>query len=222
MGNFRAQGQGRIGSMNVAVKGLEKLTSVRLAELLSQKGSIPSEAITDALYAQDKLGEPFVQVLVNAGHITEWDLAKLVTENFQLPFLLASNYSVSEAAKNRLPKDVLFQNMLTPLDVFDNVVCVVMPVMTPYDALARIQKDNNCELFPYVGLISESKKLLAEMFPDFAVWLEAEKQRREAELRKEQESDSKSKGDKGADWMSIFDAGDAAIRDKLGGPAKKK
>lgn len=200
------------------MKGLEKLTSVRLAELLSQKGTIPAEAITDALYAQDKLGEPFVQVLVNAGHITEWDLAKVVTENFQLPFLLASNYSVSDDAKKRLPKEVLFQNMLTPLDVFDNVVCVVMPVMTPYEALARIQKEHGCELFPYVGLVSESRKLLGEMFPDFPEWFEHEKKRREAEARKAQERASKAGGGgRGADWMSIFDAGDQAIKSTLGG-----
>lgn len=202
------------------VKGLEKLTSVRLAELLSQKGTVPAEAITDALYAQDKLGEPFVQVLVNAGHITEWDLAKLVTENFQLPFLQASNYSVSEEAKKRLPKDLLFKNMLTPLDIFDNVVCVVMPVMTPYEALARIQKEHNCELFPYVGLVSENKKLLSEMFPDFTAWFEAEKQRRELESRKAQERSAKAtNAGKAADWMSIFDAGDAAIKDKTPAPS---
>ena len=36
------------------VKGLEKLTCVRLAEVISQKNTISSEVITEALYAQDK------------------------------------------------------------------------------------------------------------------------------------------------------------------------
>jgi len=57
------------------VKGLEKLTAIRLAEVLTQKGAMATEAITDALYTQDKHGDPFVQLLIGGGHITEWDLA---------------------------------------------------------------------------------------------------------------------------------------------------
>ena len=113
--------------MSRDVKGIEKITSVRLAEILTERAVISSEVITDALYAQDRHGDPFVQVLVSGGHITEWDLAKLVTENFNLPFLLASNYQLSEAAKARLPKEVLWKHMIVPLDVFDDIVCVAMP-----------------------------------------------------------------------------------------------
>ncbi|GAB4136152.1 MAG: hypothetical protein Fur0037_00510 [Planctomycetota bacterium] len=197
------------------MKGLEKLTSVRLAELLSQKGLVPADAITDALYAQDKLGEPFVQVLINSGHMAEWDLAKLVTENFQLPFMQATDYSVSEEARKRLPKEVLFENLLVPLDVFDDVISVLMPVMTPYEKLLKIQKEHSCDLFPYVGLVSESTRILGELFPDFNDWFEAEKKRRELESRKSQEA-AKPK----ADWMSVFDAGEQAIQSTLQKPRK--
>ena len=95
------------------VKGLEKLTCVRLAEVISQKNTISSEVITEALYAQDKHGDAFVQTLVTGGHITEWDLAKLVAENFQLPFLMASSYAISEEAKKRVPETMLFEYTLS-------------------------------------------------------------------------------------------------------------
>ena len=103
------------------MKGVEKITAVRLAEILTERGAVPSEVVTDALYSQDKSGEPFVQVLVGSGHITEWDLAKLVTENFNLPFLMASHYQIVEAAKSRFPKEVLFRHTMVPLDVFDDI-----------------------------------------------------------------------------------------------------
>ncbi|HLQ38273.1 MAG TPA: hypothetical protein VK348_10745 [Planctomycetota bacterium] len=191
------------------MKGIEKLTSVRLAEVLSQKGAVPSEAITNALYAQDRHGEPFVQVLVDGGHITEWDLAKLVTENFQLPFLMASNYQIADTSKARLPKLLLFEHMLVPLDVFDNVVVVVMPIMISFEVMAKIQKEHNCDLFPYVGLLSENKKVLTELFKDYPAWLEHEQKRREVQAVK------KGSKDKSGNWMSIFDAGDQAIQDTL-------
>lgn len=188
------------------MKGLEKLTCVRLAEVISQKQTIASEVITEALYAQDKHGDAFVQTLVAGGHITEWDLAKLVAENFHLPFLMASSYAISEEAKKRIPEKVLFENMIVPLDVFDDVVCIAMPILSTYDQLNKLQRELKCELFPYVGLISENKKVLASMFPSFKTWFEQEQKRREQAATKRANSK-----DKGGDWMSIFDAGDAAI-----------
>jgi hypothetical protein len=213
------------------VKGLEKLTPVRLAEVLTQKGVVPTEVITDALYAQDKHGEPFVQILVGSGAITEWDLAKAVTENFQLPFLMASNYSISDAARDKLPREAVFQHLIVPIDVFNDVVCVVMPILTPYETLCRIQKEISCELYPYVGLISENKKVVASLFPDYPAWAAKDLQRREEEATRKANARGKGKGkgagqgpgqgqQQGGDWMSIFDQGDQSVQDMIG--TKKK
>jgi hypothetical protein len=201
------------------VKGIEKITSVRLAEILTERAAVSSEVITDALYSQDKHGEPFVQILVTGGHITEWDLAKLVTEHFSLPFLMASNYQISDAAKARFPKEVLFKHTIVPLDVFDDIVCVAMPVMLAFDDIVKIQKEHQCDLYPYVGLITENKKVLTDMHKDYPQWLEQEAKRREDEAKKRAQSGAKS----GGDWMSIFDAGDQAIQSnkKSGAPAPK-
>jgi hypothetical protein len=199
--------------MSRAVKGIEKITSVRLAEILTERAVVSSEVITDALYAQDKHGDPFVQVLVSGGQMTEWDLAKLVTENFNLPFLMASSYQISEAAKTRLPKEVLFKHTIVPLDVFGDLVCVAMPVLTTFDEINRIQREHNCELFPYVGLISENKKVLGDLFKEYPQWVEQEQKRREEEAKKRNQGGAAG-GKPAGDWMSIFDAGDQATKKK--------
>lgn len=196
--------------MKPTVKGIEKITSVRLAEILTERNVVTSEIITDALYAQDKHGEPFVQVLVGGGHITEWDLAKIVTENFNLPFLMAGNYQITDEAKNRLPKETLFKYTIVPLDVFGDIVCVAMPVMLSFEDIARIQKEHDCDLFPYVGLITENRKVLGEMHKDYLQWIEQENRRREQDAKKRAARPSSSEP---SDWMSIFDAGDQAIRE---------
>ncbi len=192
------------------MKAIEKITSVRLAEILTERAVVASEVLTDALYAQDKHGEPFVQVLVTGGHITEWDLAKIVTENFNLPFLMAGNYQISDEAKKRLPKEVLFKHTMVPLDVFGDILCVAMPVMLTCDEMNKIQKEHGVDLFPYVGLISENKKVLGDMHKDYVQWVEQEHKRHEEEAKKRAAKPSKPAGD----WMSIFDAGEAAIHDK--------
>jgi len=198
--------------MKTPVKGIEKITSVRLAEILTERNVVSSEVITDALYSTDKNGEPFVQVLVNGGHITEWDLAKIVTENFNLPFLMAGNYQIGDEAKSRLPKETLFKYTIVPLDVFGDIVTVAMPVMLSFEDLAKIQKEHNCDLYPYVGLITENTKVLTDMFKDYPEWLKADQERREQEAAKRKAAPKKQAGD----WMSIFDAGDEAIQQSKG------
>jgi len=192
------------------VKGLEKLTSIRLAEALTQKDAIPNDVITDALYAQDRHGESFVEALIAAGHITEWDLAKVVVMQFQVPFLMSGSYDISEEARTALPKDLLFENLLVPLDRFENVLTVAMPILTPFDVLAKIRTTMHCEVFPYVCLVSENKKVLGALFPDFPDWMKAaEKQREQARLTRTAPTDTVQ------DWASIFDSGDAQVRHSL-------
>ena len=190
------------------MKGIEKITSVRLAEILTERDVVSSEVITDALYSQDKNGEPFVQVLVSGGHMTEWDLSKIVTENFNLPFLMAGNYAISDAAKNRFPKETLFKYTMVPLDTFGDIVTVAMPVMLSFEDISRIQKEHSCDLFAYVGLITENKKVLSDIYKDYPDWVKTDQKRRDDEALKRKSAPKKEAGD----WMSIFDAGDEAIQ----------
>ena len=192
------------------MKGLDKLTYVRLAEVLSQKQVISNNAITDALYTQDQYGDPFVDLLVTQGAITEWDLAKVVVEHFQLPFLMAGNHSVDKEVLGLFPEEQLFRSNLLPLDRHGDVVTVSMPILTPGPLLEKLAKAHGVTIFPYVGLISENRKLLGDNFDSFKAWHVASLKERENRKPK------KVSGDAVDDWMNIFDSGDAAVLDGLG------
>jgi len=193
------------------VKGLEKLTSIRLAEVLTHREAVPNDILTDALYAHDRQRQSFVDTLVANGNITEWDLAKIVTEHFQLPFIMASNYEISSEAKERLPEEVLFQHCLVPLDVFGPAMTVAMPILMTGDQLLKVEREAKCDLFPYVGLTSENRKILQDMFPNYREWLAAEEQRR-AEAAKQL---AKRPVEENGDWMNMFDSADQEVRKGL-------
>lgn len=208
------------------MKGVEKLTATRLAELLIERGLVATEVLNDALQACENSGDALSDTLVVGGHITDWDLAKLVTEHFNLPYLLAGSYSITEESKTRFPKELLFEHTIVPLDIFGDIVCVAMPIMLTFEQMQKIQKDHSCELFPYVGLISENKRVLGEMFKDYKEWQDAEAKRREeaaAKRKAKATAAASSTGPAstvlGSDWMSIFDAGDAAIASGVKKPA---
>ncbi len=195
------------------MKGLEKLTSIRLAEVLSQKGVVPTEKITDALYTQDKHGEPFVEVLVTAGHITEWDLAKMVVENFQLPFVMASSYDIQKEVKEKLHEDLIFQHQIVPLDLYGNLLTIAMPILTPYDTIEKIQRKHDVEIFPYVGLITENKKVIGEQWAAYKEWQKKQEEVRERAREKKAAAAAQGGGAAGGGgWANIFDSADAAVR----------
>ncbi len=196
------------------MKGLEKLTPIRLAEVLTQKGLVPNEVITDALYAQDRHGEAFAEVLVSTGQISEWDLAKVVVEQFQIPFLMSSVYDINKKAIESLPRELLFRHLIVPLDRFDRILTVVIPILTPFEVLMRINKEANCEVYPYIGLISENRKVLSGLYPDFKVWREEQEKMRDASRKQRAERS----GDPAGDWMNMFDSADQKVRSSLRDP----
>ena len=75
----------------------------------------------------------------------------------------------------------------------------------------KVQRQFNCELFPYIGLPSENRKVLGELFSEFDGWVKADR------IKREKKSAARpAKVDQGpGDWMSIFDAGDDAIKKGL-------
>ena len=128
-------------------------------------------------------------------------------EHFQLPFILADGYEVTIETKDFIAQDILFQHMIVPLGRFGEGLTLAMPIMTPYDVLSRIQQDQGCNVFVYVSLISENKKVLQEMYPDYSDWLSKDEERKQARRK------DVSKQPTADDWMNIFDSGDDAVHD---------
>ena len=184
------------------MKGMERITTVRLAEALSQSGSVANEKITDALYQQDSTGVPFSEILVEGGDVSEWDLAKLVVQHFQLPFLMASNIEIEEEAVKNLPEDFLFEHRLLPLELFGNVLTLAMPVLVTHKVLQQAQQICGKTVFPMVGLGSENLRFLYQIFPDHPRDEDARRQRQAAKSGAQQGGDS---------WESIFDVGDQEV-----------
>lgn len=187
------------------MKGMERITTVRLAEALSQSGLVPNEKITDALYQQDRSGHPFIEILVDTGEVSEWELARVVVQHFQLPFLMASSVIVNKKAVAVLPENLLFEHRLLPLDIVGKVLNISMPVLLTYKTLTLVQNLSGMNVFPFVGLASENTKFLYQLFPNHPP---EETDRRPYQA----ESDS---GDTAA-WENIFDLGDQEVLKDLG------
>ena len=183
------------------MKGLDRLTIVRLAEVLSQNGSVPTEQITDALYQQDKTGIPFVDLVIESGEVSEWDIAKCVVQHFQLPFLMTSNLDIDRKAVELLPEDFLFEHRIVPFSNCGEVLSVSMPILTPFKVLTQAQSLCAREIFPFVGLTSENRKILSELFPEH----------KEVDPGERMAAGGDKSLDTDSSWQNIFDIGDEQV-----------
>jgi len=185
------------------MKGLERITNLRLAEVLTQNGLLTREEMGEAISLHESSRERFVSVLVNTGYVTEWDLAKVVAESFQLPFLLGERYETPKEMVQMFDEDFLFEHLLIPMDRFGKVLTVRMPVLVSGDVLEDVQKKFDVDVFPVVGLISENQKILFRIFPDHP--------------KEEPKKAASPTSRMGKDWESIFDMGDEAVKKGLQG-----
>ncbi|MEO0480023.1 MAG: hypothetical protein AAF196_11115 [Planctomycetota bacterium] len=194
------------------MKGLDKFTPIRLAEALTQKGAVPSEIVSDSLYAQEHSGQSFVELLIDSGAVTEWDLAKIVVEQFQLPFFTVSNYQSPAEIKEVVPAEVLFETQVVPLDIFEDVLTVALPVYSSFETFGKIERAAKKKLYPYIGLVSENRKILAERYPNYLDWEKERKKKIEAQIN-QKPSGAQAPMD---GWQNIFDVGDEQVRQGLG------
>src|SRR5690606_27656069 len=89
-----------------------------------------------------------------------------------------------------------------------------------------VQRQFSCELFPYVGLVSENKKVIGDLLPHYGEW-----QKKQQALKERRLSERAARGDPagghagGGDgignWMNIFDSADAAVRQGMSGVVPK-
>jgi hypothetical protein len=187
------------------MKGMERITTVRLAEILSQDGSVQNDQITDALYHQDQTGLPFVELLIESGDVSEWDIAKIVVQHFQLPFLMTTNLDIDRKAVELLPEDFLFEHRVVPFMSCGGVLSLAMPILVPFKVLTQAQNLSGLEIFPFVGLTSENRKILRDIYPEHV-----EEDRSSAAAAASGEADGEELS-ADSSWENIFDIGDEQV-----------
>ncbi len=183
------------------MKGLERITTVRLAEVISESGLVQTDQITEALYQQDSTGLPFIDFLVDTGVVSEWDLAKQVVDHFQIPFLVATNLEIEDQVVKSLPEDFVFKHSILPFASIGKVLNVMMPVFTPYKVLVEASEKSGLDVFPFVGLGSENRKVLFRVYPEHP--------------KEEPAGVAPQKIEQDSSWESVFDLGDEEVHRAL-------
>ena len=141
------------------------------------------------------------ELLVREDLISDWEVSRVCSELFHLPYLPVDCYPPADDARAGLDPEYLRANCLVPLDRFGELITVAMPGIVPTAILDGLCGNGISQISPVVGSIAGNR-----------MWLDANIQTKEAKQTAKLEEFSAAISDSEASWANIFDAGDDAVQ----------
>ncbi len=183
---------------------LERLNRKPLGEILVAEGLLDRDTVDDALRKQKASKRLLSDILLDAGLILEMDLATLVVQQQQVPYVDLAAYNVRKELIQELPAQLLHRGALVPLERFgDQIVfaCQELPTWEIVESLRRYSPDGH---YYYICLVGDVKRVLREFAPL-------------AEEPEEEEQAAAQPGDPDDDsWKSLFDSANSAVMADMG------
>jgi len=178
------------------VKPTPRLDYERLADALIDRGLLDREAAQLVLQQAHTAGTPFCEILVAENLVTDWEVARVTAEIYNLPFLPVEVTVPNDRLLAGLDKDYLRKHALVPVERVGDVITVAMPGMVPTPILNAVCPDEGSLVLPVVGLVQSNRAWLTRFVPSVDAVRPS--------LPAEEAHD--------ADWGNIFDAGEEAVQ----------
>lgn len=181
------------------MKHSQRLDNNRLSEVLSERGLIEPQALREAANYAAHSKVPFAEALVTANLVQDWELARIVCELYNLPFLPVDSVEPDPKAMEGIDPHFLAENCIVPVGRYGQVLTICMPAMVPADVLGLLAATTDLVILPFVGSVRSNR-----------LWIE--KNITSAAQAQAALPNAGAEGTAGpGEWGSIFDQADAAV-----------
>jgi len=166
--------------------------------VLAERGIVDARAIQDALQFSQRGGPPFPEALVTANLVADWELSRIVSELYGLPFVTVDFADPDPKALAGIDPHFLLESGLVPLSRHGKVLTVLMPSLSTSDTLEQLARSADVTILPIVGTVRSNR-----------LWLE---QKLSAQTSAAPAAALPSHDEEGSGtWSSLFDDADAAV-----------
>ena len=157
-----------------------------LRDVLIAQDVLSSELADELISSARETHEPFGAVVVDAGHMTAWDLAKTVATHYQMAYIPLAGFQYDKELGEGLPPATLYQYQVVPIGRFGVVRSFAVIEPPSRDCINALKDVCGNNLFFFVGEVPEVQRILR---------------------------DNVKVVDTAADtsWQSIFDDGDKSV-----------
>jgi hypothetical protein len=207
---------------------LQKLARTRLEDVLLDEGILDRAQIELALQDASQSNLPLSQVLAEREVLDEWQLAKLISVHYSLPFVDLSDLSLQWDLLDLLPLEFCYEQTVLPMGVFGPSIAIAAAEMPSPETLNKISETTDKVPFIYVVVRRQLLETIETMarhsgqetsLPSRAPSLPPPPQETVMPTEVSVASEPGSGGDMetggwedGGAWESIFDLGDDAVK----------
>jgi len=144
---------------------LNRIRRKRFGEILVGEGLITKNQLQEALALQKSSGDFLGSILVELGAITETDIIKTLSVQYQLPFLRPSLYDIDRRLIQKFKPEFLNLHKVLPIDKIGNLLLLVVTDIPSEEVLAEIQEVSQANLAVYIGSVTEVDLVLKDFAP---------------------------------------------------------
>jgi hypothetical protein len=192
------------------MKKFDKIFKKRLEKILMDGGLINSEIADHAQSTSAESGRLIGDVLVDQGYVKEEDIARELSAQLQLPFLMLENYNISKGTMESLPPELMHRYQVIPVDVFGDTLSLAISQHLSLEAFREIQDKTSLSLTFFVALISKVRDTLKDLVPVDDSKLKEIREQKTAPAQKP------------ASWTDIFDTANKSVMGMDAVPKKDK
>lgn len=138
------------------------LSESRLARTLVERGLVTGEAIEQMFQQCSTSGTLLTEALVDAGLIADWELSRVASEAFNLPFLPVDVHAPAESALEGLDRAFLNRWCLVPLSRNDDLLTVAIPGAISPTAFEELTRMSGGALAIVIGSVLSNRAWLRE------------------------------------------------------------
>lgn len=142
---------------------LQKLARTRLEDVLLDEGILDRAQIELAVQDAQQGNLPLSQVLAEREVLDEWQLAKLISVHYSLPFVDLSDLSLQWDLLETIPLDVCYQHTILPLGAFGPSLALAAAEMPTPECLDAITDSTGKIPFIYVAVRRQLLETLETM-----------------------------------------------------------
>jgi len=144
------------------MKHLEKLTRKHLGEILVDEGLISKSQLVDAEQERQRSGDPLGSILVEANYLSDWDLAKTVATQYQLPFVELKSVGITSDVEDMFHLEEQQKYRFVPIDRMASVLTMAVADMPDIEFLRGVRERTGLTPFLFVVLLSDITTHLLE------------------------------------------------------------
>jgi hypothetical protein len=188
----------------------DRVKRKRLADLLVDEGLVNKKVVLAALREQYETKKLLSTILLESEDVEAYDLARLITEQYQIPFIDVEKYSMDKDLVQEFAAEVLHLGRIVPLDRFGGSVsfaCQEVPSPEVHAALRDIAGG----VFVFSAYSRDIVTCLDANHP----WRAPE---RDASAGSDDGDSAAGAGENDSAWQSLFDSADDSVMSDIDEP----